>query len=50
MTNLSKLFETHESEESAISAFYRRAAPEQAAASGPPVLCVEQSSDVLAYL
>src|SRR5579864_9034756 len=50
MTNLHTLFESHESEESAISAFYRRAAPEQPAPSGPPVLCVEQSSDVLAYL
>src|ERR1700758_5797243 len=35
MTNLNKLFETHETEESAISAFYRRAAPEEATASGP---------------
>ena len=50
MTNLHTLFESHESEESAISAFYRRAAPEEAAASGRPVLCVEQSSDILAYL
>lgn len=50
MTNLNTLFETHETEESAISAFYRGSAPEQAAASGPPILCVEQSHDVLAYL
>lgn len=50
MTNLNRLFDTHESEESAIAAFYRRAEPEQAKASGPPVLCVEQSSDILAYL
>jgi anti-sigma B factor antagonist len=51
MTNLDRLFETHESEESAISAFYRRAtAPDEVRESGPAVLCVDQSSDVLAYL
>ena len=51
MTNLTRLFETHESEESAISAFYRRSgAPEPAAAPGPPVVCVDQNGDVLAYL
>jgi anti-sigma B factor antagonist len=51
MTNLTRLFETHESEESAISAFYRRgAAPEPAAAPGPPVVCADQNGDVLAYL
>lgn len=50
MTNLNSLFESHETEESAISAFYRRSAPEKPAESGTPVLCVDQSSDVLAYL
>jgi anti-anti-sigma factor len=51
MTNLNRLFETHETEESAISAFYRRGtAPEEVRESGPAVLCVDQSSDVLAYL
>jgi anti-sigma B factor antagonist len=51
MTNLTQLFETHESEESAISAFYRRgAAPEPTAAPGPPVVCVDSNGDVLAYL
>jgi anti-sigma B factor antagonist len=51
MTNLNRLFETHASEESAISAFYRRGpVPEEARAFGPPVLCVDQSNDVLAYL
>ena len=51
MSNLNLLFETHDSEESAISAFYRRdVAPEDSHAYGPPVLCVDQSSDVLAYL
>ncbi len=51
LTNLDRLFETHDSEESAISAFYqRKSAEEKAAASGPPVLCVDQNGDVLAYL
>jgi anti-sigma B factor antagonist len=50
-TNLTSLFETHESEESAIAAFYRRkAATPQAATSGVPVLCIDQNGDVLAYL
>jgi anti-sigma B factor antagonist len=51
MTNLHKLFEIHESEESAISAFYQRGArSENAVVSGPMVLCIDQSSEVLAYL
>lgn len=51
MTNLNQLFDAHESEESAISAFYRRGpAPELAAAPGPPIVCVDQNGDVLAYL
>src|SRR5580698_2871739 len=51
MTSLTRLFETHESEESAISAFYRRStAPEPTAGQGPPVVCVDQNGDVLAYL
>src|SRR5271154_4792094 len=41
ITNLTKLFETHDSEESAISAFYHRsAAAEQAASPGRPVICI----------
>jgi len=51
MTNLVALFDTHESEEDAVRAFYRRnAVPEPATASGPTVMCVDQSADVLAYL
>lgn len=51
LTNLTRLFEIHESEENAISAFYRRgAAPEPAAAPGPPVVCVDPNGDVLAYV
>lgn len=50
MTNLNTLFDTFESEENAISAFYRGSAPVRSSASGPPILCVEKSSDILAYL
>jgi len=51
ITNLTKLFETHDSEESAISAFYHRgAAVEQAVSPGRPVVCIHPNNDVLAYL
>ncbi|HZQ23861.1 MAG TPA: anti-sigma factor antagonist [Terriglobales bacterium] len=51
MTNLDRVFEIHQSEESAISAFYkRRSAPESTSTSGPPVLCVDHNCDVLAYV
>ena len=51
MTSLITLFDTFESEEDAILSFYRRptaAAPTPQ--SGPTVLCVDPSADVLAYL
>jgi anti-sigma B factor antagonist len=51
MTNLTSLFETHESEESAIAAFYRRRSdPAQTVSSGLAVLCIHPNADVLAYL
>ena len=51
ITNLGTLFDAHESEESAISAFYRRQkSAEPAASAGRPVVCVDKSADVLAYL
>jgi anti-sigma B factor antagonist len=51
MTNLTKLFDTHESEQSAVSAFYRAPSPAQRTAqSGVSVLCVDRNRDVLAYL
>jgi len=51
MTNLNALFDTHESEESAVSAFYRKAStPAQPTRPGVSVLCVDRSPDVLAYL
>jgi anti-sigma B factor antagonist len=51
ITNLTTLFDTHESEEEAVLAFYRRqAAPARTARTGLTVLCVDQSANVLAYL
>ena len=51
MTNLITLFDTHESEEHAVSAFYRRkTTSERAAVVGPSILCVDHSADMLAYL
>jgi anti-sigma B factor antagonist len=51
MTNLNRLFDIHDSEESAISAFYRATvASDGVRPSGASVLCVDRSSDVLAYL
>jgi anti-sigma B factor antagonist len=51
MTSLNQLFEIHDSEESAISAFYRATvASQDVRPSGASVLCIDTSSDVLAYL
>ena len=51
MTSLIKLFDVHDSEETAVAAFYRKKAPDgRTATAGPSVLCVDQSADVLAYL
>jgi len=52
LTNLLSVFETYDSEEQAISAFYRRQrAAKSASEDGlPRVLCVDDSIDVLAYL
>ncbi len=51
ITNLAQLFPVHGTEEEAITAFYQRqGSPEVAQGTGPRVLCVDYSSDVLAYL
>jgi anti-sigma B factor antagonist len=51
LTNLNRLFDTYESEESAVSAFYRKpSTTQQPAQGGVSVLCVDRSPDVLAYL
>src|SRR5271169_5929477 len=51
LSQLTKLFDTHESEERAVAAFYRHGArAEVSAPSGRSVLCVDCDADVLAYL
>jgi anti-sigma B factor antagonist len=51
LSHLTKLFDTHESEEKAVAAFYRPGArAETAALSGRSVLCLDSNADVLAYL
>ncbi len=51
LSHLSKLFDTHESEEKAVAAFYRPGARVEATAStGRSVLCLDNNADVLAYL
>lgn len=51
LSHLTKLFDTHESEENAVAAFYRPgASAETPASSGRSVLCLDSNADVLAYL
>jgi anti-sigma B factor antagonist len=51
LTSLNKLFESHDSEESAIAAFYHgKTATHQPVQTGPNLLCVDKDIDVLAYL
>jgi CheY-like chemotaxis protein len=51
ITTTQRLFDIHESEESAIAAFYSAPAPAPApSAVGPTILCVHKSADVAAYL
>ena len=51
MSHLAPLFDTHESEEKAVAAFYRSGARAEAPAStGRSVLCLDRNCDVLAYL
>lgn len=51
MSRLTSVFDTHESEEQAVAAFYRSAArAETPARAGRNVLCLDTNGDVLAYL
>ena len=51
MTRLTTVFDTHESEEKAVAAFYRPGArAETPVATGRSVLCLDSNADVLAYL
>jgi len=52
MTNLLQVFDVHESEVGAVSAFYGRSRPAEAKADAPAcrVLCIHPSVDTLVYL
>lgn len=51
LSHLTRLFDTHESEEKAVAAFYgSKARVEKAVAAGRAVLCLDRDADVLAYL
>ncbi len=51
LSHLAKLFDSHESEETAVAAFYTpKARAETAAAKSRSVLCVDTNANVLAYL
>jgi anti-sigma B factor antagonist len=51
MSRLTAVFESHESEEKAVAAFYKPGArAETPAPTGRSVLCLDSSADVLAYL
>ncbi len=51
LSHLAKLFESHDSEENAVAAFYQpRARDEAPVAKGHSILCVDSNADVLAYL
>ena len=51
MSRLTQVFDTHESEEKAVAAFYRAGAPaETPVPTGRSILCVDCNRDVLAYL
>ena len=51
MSRLTTVFDTHESEEKAVTAFYKRGVrAETPAPTGRSVLCLDGNRDVLAYL
>jgi anti-sigma B factor antagonist len=50
ITNLCSILATHDSDAEAIAAFYKPTATKEALRSGTPVLCVDRSCSVLAYL
>jgi anti-sigma B factor antagonist len=51
LSHLTKLFDSHESEDHAVAAFYRAPAQaEQPVAKGRAVLCIDRNADVLTYV
>ena len=51
LSQLTKLFDSHDSEDSAVAAFYRApAATEKAVPAGKSVLCIDRNVDVVVYI
>jgi len=51
LSHLTKLFESHESEDNAVAAFYRAPAnAERPVTKGRSVLCIDRNVDVVAYI
>ena len=51
LSHLSKLFDSHESEDNAVAAFYRKPSQaEQPASMGRSVLCIDRNADVVTYI
>jgi anti-anti-sigma factor len=51
LSHLTKLFDSHESEDNAVAAFYRKPVQaEQPVAMGRSVLCVDRNADVVTYI
>lgn len=51
LSHLTKLFDSHESEDHAVAAFYRKPAQaEQPVSMGRSVLCVDRNADVVTYV
>lgn len=51
LSHLTKLFDSHETEDHAVASFYRAPAPaEQPAEKGRSVLCIDRNADVVTYV
>lgn len=51
LSHLTKLFDSHESEDHAVAAFYRAPAPaEKPVPKGRSVLCIDRNADVVTYI
>ena len=51
LSHLTKLFDSHESEDNAVAAFYRKPSQaEQPVAMGRSVLCIDRNADLVTYI
>ena len=51
LSHLTKLFDSHESEDNAVAAFYRAPAPsEKPVPMGRSILCIDSNADVVTYV